>query len=176
MRRVVTGHSPQGSAAVASDGEPSRVARFESRPGFELTLLWATEGVPDVPGPAGDPAQTAWPFVPGSGATRFGIACFPSPGLPVDGHAFLRELSAKAPGLAGERDPANPGMHATETVDYVVVVSGELELALDGGETTKLRAGDCVVQNGTRHAWRNIGPEPAIMVFVMIGARRTPVP
>jgi quercetin dioxygenase-like cupin family protein len=63
-------------------------------------------------------------------------------------------------------------MHQTLSVDYDVIVSGELWLELDDGEIRHLEAGDTVIQNGTRHAWRNRGTVPAVMVAVLVGAAR----
>ena len=69
-------------------------------------------------------------------------------------------------------EPDNPGMHTTDTIDYVVVLSGETWLELDHGERLLVRAGDTVVQNGTRHAWRNTSEEPCVMAVALVGATR----
>ena len=66
----------------------------------------------------------------------------------------------------------NIGMHTTDTVDYEFVISGEVVLELDDGAEVTLRPGDTVVQNGTRHAWRNRTSEPAVLVVVLVGAKR----
>jgi mannose-6-phosphate isomerase-like protein (cupin superfamily) len=168
MRRIVTGLNQESRGTIAMDGAAPRVARFDTRPGFELTLLWSTDALTQ-PATGGDPTLTAWPWVPRAGGTRFGICQLPPLGPPIDGGAFLREVAAKAPGLAGDRDPAEPGMHATPTIDYLVVLSGEVVMEMEDGNTTVVRAGDCVVQNGTRHAWRNRGEVPCVMVYVMLG-------
>jgi quercetin dioxygenase-like cupin family protein len=64
------------------------------------------------------------------------------------------------------------GMHTTDSIDFEVVISGKVYLQLDGGEERLLLPGDTVVQNGTRHVWRNPGPEPCLLAVVMIGAHR----
>jgi quercetin dioxygenase-like cupin family protein len=69
-----------------------------------------------------------------------------------------------------ERD--TPGMHTSDTLDYGIVIRGEVILELDDGKTVHLRQGDCVVQNGTRHRWRNPLSEPCLMAFVLIGGQR----
>jgi len=69
-----------------------------------------------------------------------------------------------------ERD--TPGMHTSDTLDYGIVIRGEVILELDDGKTVHLRQGDCVVQNGTRHRWRNPLSEPYLMAFVLIGGQR----
>lgn len=85
-------------------------------------------------------------------------------------HSFRKEYLAKAPGLAESMELQDSGMHTTESVDYGVVISGEITLELDDGATVELKQGDCVVQNGTRHAWRNRSAKPCIMAFVLVGA------
>ncbi|MGH7857089.1 MAG: cupin domain-containing protein, partial [Candidatus Binatia bacterium] len=65
-----------------------------------------------------------------------------------------------------------PGMHTTQTVDYGVVLRGEISLELDDGAKVRLRPGDCVVQNGTRHAWRNESGRECVMAFVIVGAEK----
>jgi quercetin dioxygenase-like cupin family protein len=90
-----------------------------------------------------------------------------------DPEAAGREYLEFLPGLAESFDPDGSGMHRTATVDYDVIVSGELWLELDDGELRHLRAGDIVIQNGTRHAWRTRSDSPAVMLAVLVGARRT---
>jgi quercetin dioxygenase-like cupin family protein len=81
-------------------------------------------------------------------------------------------MEEKLPGFLGHLEPDNPGMHTTDTVDFEVVLSGEVVLELDDGAEKVLRPGDAVVQNGTRHRWGNRGTEPAVLALVLIGAHR----
>ena len=92
--------------------------------------------------------------------------------LPRDGiaEAAAAELEATLPGLLSYAESDHPGMHTTPTVDYAFVVSGSVVLDLDDRAEAELHPGDTVVQNGTRHAWRNRGSEPCRMVLVTIGA------
>ena len=83
------------------------------------------------------------------------------------------EVDEKLPGLLDVLEPDNPGMHTTDTIDLEYVVSGRVVLELDDGQTRELGPGDVVVQNGTRHAWRNPFSEPCRMVVVLMGAKRT---
>ena len=85
-------------------------------------------------------------------------------------------MEAKLPGLGAHMEPGAPGMHTTATIDFEVVLDGEVWLELDDGEEVHLHAGDCVVQNGTRHAWRNHGSAPARLAVFLIGAHHTEVP
>jgi quercetin dioxygenase-like cupin family protein len=88
--------------------------------------------------------------------------------------ALRAEMETKLPGLASHMEPKNPGMHTTDTIDFEYIVSGECWLELDEGATVQLKAGDTVVQNGTRHAWRNKATEPCHIVVFMVGVPRTP--
>jgi quercetin dioxygenase-like cupin family protein len=84
----------------------------------------------------------------------------------------LLECEERLPGLLGHMENDSPGMHTTDTIDFEYVISGEVWLELDDGKEVHLRPGDTVVQNGTRHAWRNKGSEPCRMAVCMVGARR----
>jgi quercetin dioxygenase-like cupin family protein len=90
----------------------------------------------------------------------------------LDTNAALAEMRSKLPGLLDAMEPGHPGMHTTDTVDIDYIVSGEVWLELDDGVQVQLRQGDCVVQNGTRHAWRNKATQPCVMAAAAIGAQR----
>jgi mannose-6-phosphate isomerase-like protein (cupin superfamily) len=94
----------------------------------------------------------------------------------LDIEAALAAFEESLPGLAAHLEPDNPGMHTTATVDYEYIVSGSVVLELDDGVEVELHAGDTVVQNGTRHAWRNRTDEPCLLVVVLIGAHHDAVP
>ena len=89
----------------------------------------------------------------------------------IDAEAATQEFFAHFPGLAERMEPENPGMHASDTVDYGIALSGEIDLELDDGGVKRLKAGDCYVQNGTRHAWRNPGDVDCVLAAVSVGAR-----
>ena len=88
-----------------------------------------------------------------------------------DGEAARKEVLSRLPGLADRFEKEDPAMHKTNTVDYAVVFEGEIWLELDDGNTVHLERGDVVVQNGTRHAWRNKGTKPVTMLFFLNGAK-----
>ncbi|MEO6001755.1 MAG: cupin domain-containing protein [Opitutus sp.] len=145
----------------------------ESLPGLELIELWATEEKAKVPAPDLDPTLTMKSFVPGPGGSRFRI--FRLPGISeraFDAQAFQREFASKAPGLANAMEEDGSGMHTTDTVDYLVILSGAVKLELDDGRNVQLKTGDCVIQNGTRHAWKNVSRDPCVIAVVMVGAVR----
>lgn len=180
MRRIVTGHTESGKSVFVSDGKPPRVVTLKNLPGLEFFEVWATEGIPAIPADEGDPTVEMASFVPGPGGTRFRITVNP-PAQEleraleegIDLAAIQQELLAKVPGLAEALEIEDPGMHTTDTIDYVIVLSGEIWLELDDGAEVHLKPGDCVVQNGTRHAWRNRGSDPCVMAGVMVGAKRS---
>ena len=173
LRRVVTGRNRAGKAIFVQDGVAPRVVTTETLPGLALVEVWATDMIPTLPIAPGDLTTTMKSFVPGPGGTRFRIVQFPgASSRAFDQEAFRREYLAKAPGLAEAMELQDSGMHTTESVDYGVVISGEITLELDDGATVGLKQGDCVVQNGTRHAWRNTNATPCVMAFVLVGAAR----
>jgi mannose-6-phosphate isomerase-like protein (cupin superfamily) len=114
-------------------------------------------------------------YFPPVGGFRFAMLSIPplSATPPaVDPEAAANEFKEKLPGFLALVDPNNPGMHRTDTIDFEYVISGEVWLELDDGVEVHLRPGDTVVQNGTRHAWRNKGTEPCRMVVILVGAHR----
>jgi mannose-6-phosphate isomerase-like protein (cupin superfamily) len=112
-----------------------------------------------------------------AGGYRFGFFTLgpDSVTLPADLDimAALTEMGRNLPGLAEVMEPDHPGMHTTDTVDIDLVISGEVWLELDNGEEIELKAGDSVVQNGTRHAWHNRTTEPAVIFVTLLGAARS---
>jgi mannose-6-phosphate isomerase-like protein (cupin superfamily) len=173
VRRVVTGHSPEGKAVVASDEEVDPVT-LDLLPGFEFHRLWGGDEAPTYPDD-GAPLS-AVEYFPPVGGFRFGLFTVPPETTlapdDIDVEAALAAMEEQLPGMGGHMEPDNPGMHTTDTVDYEFVVSGEVTLELDDGVEVDLSAGDTVVQSGTRHAWRNRSAEPCTMVVVLVGAHR----
>lgn len=173
IHRVVTGHAPDGSSLVAMQSAPPRTDAFTHIPGMVSRLVWATGPVASLPFGGTDPTSAVSNFVPGPGETRFIVVTFPPDAVFADASfdvdAAIRENLAVSPGLAERFEP--DGMHTTPTVDYGVVLDGEIWLELDQGRSTLLRQHDVVVQNGSRHAWRNKSDRSATLAFVLIGAR-----
>lgn len=173
IRRVVTGHTPDGKAIVASDEVVAPVT-VALAPGTEFYRLWGADTAPVFPDDGSPPAMPT--YFPPVGGFRFGLFTVPpeSDGRreQLDVAAALAEAEERLPGLMGHMERDTPGMHTTDTVDYEFVVSGEVSLELDDGQEVQLRPGDTVVQNGTRHRWRNRGDEPCVLVVVLVGAER----
>jgi hypothetical protein len=174
IRRVVTGHDPAGASAVVLDTAVPRSDAFRHIPGMVSRLVWASAPVPGLPFDGVDPTLAVADLVPAPGATRFLIVTFPPDSVfsapDFDPAAAAAENLAISPGLAERFEP--DGMHTTDTVDYGIVLDGEIWLELDEGRSAHLRRHDVVVQNGTRHAWRNKSERPATLAFVLIGAHR----
>jgi len=170
MRRIVTGHTQSGKSVIVDDAELPRVPIVQDLLVGEGTELWATEGTPTIPIEESDHKKRPSFGFPGPGGTRARISCI------HPDNEVLRQASEKGVDLVGMwRELTGEeefGMHTTDTIDYGIVLSGEVWLELDDGAEVHLKPGDCVVQNGTRHAWRNKGSETCVMAFVMVGAKR----
>jgi hypothetical protein len=176
VRRIVTGHDGDGKAVFVDDAPAPRAAAFTSVPGHAFAQVWSTAPGAGLPAPACDPTQAGGSLLPAPGGSSFLVVAFPpdavmtGPGF--DGAAAGAELGAALPGLIDTFEPDHPGMHTTDSIDYGIVLDGEIWLELDDGATRHLRRGDVVVQNGTRHAWRNRSGATATMAFVLLGAAR----
>jgi len=173
IRRVVTGHD-NGRSIFKDDGPPTRGKVFDHTPGFAQFLLWSTEADPCLPaGP--DPAPTVKSFHPGPNETRFLLLTLPPDSVMTSSGfnpaAALQEHLEQTPGIVERFEET--GMHTTDTIDYGVVLEGEIDLELDDGETLHLGQHDFFVQNGTRHGWRNRGKTSATLAIVLIGANRS---
>ena len=140
VRRVVTGHDGKGRAIVKSDGIMDNVVQV--RPGASWTVLWTTEGDIDN----NDESDGA----------RRAVATSHD-----DGTVF--RIVRYEPGVTRRN-------HRTDSLDYGILLSGELDMELDDGAVVHLKPGDVVVQRGTIHNWANPGSEPAVMAFVLIAA------
>jgi quercetin dioxygenase-like cupin family protein len=142
VRRVVTGHDSRGRAVVKIDEICSNV--ISNRPGSSSSVVWSTEGFPVDNDGETDPT-----------AQRIGTTI-------EEGTVF--RVVRYEPGLT-------PRMHRTDSIDYAVVLSGQIEMELDDHQTVSLKAGDLIVQRGTIHAWVNHGPEPCEIAFVLVAAK-----
>ena len=170
---VVTGQTKSGKSVIVSHApvQPTVVAMM---PGYEFYRLWGSDATPTLPS---DGAPTAQPlYFPPKNGFRFGMFTLP-PATSVRSEkaptaAELEEVRQKLPGVLEVLEPDHPGMHTTDSVDFDVVVFGEVVLELDDGAEVALKAGDCVIQNGTRHAWHNRSNEQCTIAFSLVGAER----
>ena len=153
IRRVVTGHDDQGKSVVLSDGPPPQHHAMQGPGvGADFVEIWSTpQPVPELTStPASEPNERAFTI------------------MPPEGH-LLRLIRIYPPKDGGKRTV----MHRTKTLDYVVVIEGEVVLILDDSEVV-LGKGEVVVQRGTNHAWENRSEEVALMAFFHIDAEFAP--
>lgn len=170
VRIVVTGHDADGTSVFVRDeavaGETARAL-----PGWAFHKLWGLDAPPTFPDDGAEPAWQA--YFPPPGGIRFSLSTIPPEGLEppadLDPDEGAAEVERVLPGLAAYMEEDEPGMHTTATVDLEVILAGSCILELDGGVERTVSAGDVVVQNGTRHRWRNPGPEPCVMAVFMLG-------
>ncbi|MEX2446694.1 MAG: cupin domain-containing protein [Dehalococcoidia bacterium] len=145
VRRVVTGHNEDGKAVVTIDELGKTAVR---RPGAEASVIWTSVGFPvNNDGNEDESEREAGTTLPGGTVFR---------------------ILALEPGNS-------PRMHRTDSLDYAVVMSGEIDMELDDGVSVHLKAGDVVVQRGTVHNWANRGTETCVLAFVLIDAKSVEV-
>ncbi len=172
---VVTGQSESGKSLIMRNTpiKPVCLALF---PGYEFHRIWGSDSIPELPSDGTPPPQLRY-FPPKSGF-RFGFFTIPPDTTTrvdrISTASALEEIQHKLPGMIDVLEPDHPGMHTTDTVDFDVIVSGEVYLELDDGAEVLLKAGDCVIQNGTRHAWHNRSSEKCVISVAIVGAERKP--
>jgi hypothetical protein len=170
VRRVLTGHDAQGKSVFIADGHAPNVKEMASMPGLALTDLWETKGAPASNAGSADAAERPVRLEPPKNGTILRIVEFP-PDSAWRGGANGREaFKSIGAGHAQDRASADPMMHTTSTVDYIIVLKGEIHAIMDNGETL-LRAGDILVQRGTNHSWSVRGSEPCIVAAVLVNAK-----
>ena len=143
VRRVVTGHDSGGKAVAIYDGVAGNIA--DPRPGVQTALIWTTDSTPAELTGYDDRGANTVPRAPAYRGSTFRVIEF-SPG--------------------NQRD-----MHVTPTIDYAVVMEGEIDMELDDGVEVHLQAGDVLVQRATVHNWVNHGDAPCVIAFVLIDAQ-----
>jgi mannose-6-phosphate isomerase-like protein (cupin superfamily) len=167
-RRVVTGKDRSGKAIVLSDETLAAHGRPEM--GIAPTLLWMTDSAPARMRMPPDLPQVG--VAPTPNGTVFRIVEI-APEQTITASAEARRATMQQMNLAPEGPqadhPRHPGMHRTSTVDYAVILSGEIDMLLDEADV-HLKAGDVVVQQATNHAWTNRGSEPCRIAFILIDA------
>ena len=171
MRRIITGHNEDGKSIITMDGPPARSIGEDVGGLFEL---WNTDGNDVNSCDVIDRADEDIILSPPDGGTKFRyFQINPLPeGVPEE---MMQEIAADAfekIGAAHHRidTSKHPAMHKTETVDYIILLKGDVTLVLDE-EDVDLKPFDVVVQRGTNHAWVNNGKEPALLIAVLIDSK-----
>ena len=168
VRCVITGHDSAGKSIVARD----ELVPPKSVLGYEFHRLWGSDEHPALPNDG--KSHVPRMYLPTPDGYRFGFFVMPpnTDAMPPEQFmAALPEMMEKLPGLV-DLEPKHVGMHTTQTVDFDVVLSGEVWLELDDGKEVLLKAGNCVVQNGTRHAWHNRSSEKCVVAVTLLGAKK----
>jgi mannose-6-phosphate isomerase-like protein (cupin superfamily) len=170
VRRVLTGHDAEGRSTFIADGTAPNTKEMPSFPGLALTDLWETKGAPASNSGDADAADRPIRLEPPKNGTILRIVEFPPDSArpkDSDGSAGFKAIGA---GHAQDRRSADPMMHKTSTVDYIIVLKGEIYAVMETGEKL-LRAGDILVQRGTNHSWSVRGSEPCIVAAVLVNAK-----
>jgi mannose-6-phosphate isomerase-like protein (cupin superfamily) len=178
IHRVVTGHDDDGKAVVVSNGPLSTVAELKALPGTVFHEVWATLATPAPVGNGPDPVAGPVVLPPPRHGTRIRFV-----DIPPDTDDFLRHGAAQMASAFSEigdagastvrADSPHPLMHRTESVDYGIVIEGEMTLVLDDSEVL-LKPGSVVVQRGTNHAWANRSGRPCRMLFILVDGQYEP--
>jgi Cupin domain len=178
VRRLVTGHDGSGKAIIVEDGWAPAVHTFERRPGAAVTELWKTAATPAPIGTDADITQGPMQLAPPPGGSVFRVIVIaPETAesrarLAQDAKGAFGDIGAKGASTFKAGAP-HPMMHRTETIDYGIVLEGEVYAVLEDSERL-MKAGDVIVQRGTNHAWSNRSGKPCKMAFILIDGRFDP--
>jgi hypothetical protein len=177
VRRVVTGHDADGNAVFLEDGPVPRVQRVGGERGPLFFEVWNTcESPARIERTSGEPAEAGIRLAPPKNGTRIRVLDIPPEDAsfaaisPEEAQAHFAEVGAGDASSHSGAGSRHAFMHKTETVDYGIVLEGELTLILDIGETV-VRAGDIVIQRGTNHGWANRSGKNCRIAFILIDGK-----
>jgi len=173
VRRIVTGHDPEGTAVVVKDGKIDSVTRTA---GVASALLWVTDETPADISANKDRAERTIGVPPPINGSILRVVDFPpvQGEIKVDNAAFTSEMGLGTQTRRKGKYTDHPFMHRTKSIDYAIVLEGEIDMLLDDSKI-HLKAGDILVQQGTNHAWVNTGKTTCRIAFVLIGANEPAV-
>jgi hypothetical protein len=178
LRRVITGFDGSGQSVFVEDG-PAHLVSSPVRPGLRHSHVWATGAIP-APVAAPDRSPEVRGIMPPPRGSVMNIVDIPpEPREPAERERLLADMKERIrnagihpePGVTRDPDGAHPGMHQTDTIDYAIVLSGEIYAVVEKGETL-LKAGDVLIQRGTNHAWSNRSDTYCRIAFVLVAATR----
>ncbi|WP_284615088.1 cupin domain-containing protein [Aquabacterium humicola] len=178
IHRVVTGHDADGKAIVTSDGALPTVVELQALPGTVFHEVWSTVGAPATVDNGADPTLGPIVLPPPVRGTRMRFVDIPpdSAEFLAHGAARMKDAFSQIGDVAAstvKAESPHPLMHRTESVDYGIVIDGEMTLVLDDSEVA-LKPGSVVVQRGTNHAWANRSGRPCRMLFVLVDGAYEP--
>ena len=168
FRRVITGHDANGVADIVCNEPAAQILQRSSRPSVTLTNFWISNGTPaEYDGPE-ETCTGDFVLYPPAHGSVFRCVEFepedPDVLAQLDGKAAFAEMGASTNIVEGARHPFR---HRTDSVDYAVILKGEIDMLMDDSEV-HLKAGDVVVQRGTNHAWSNRGAESCMIAFILV--------
>ena len=163
-RRVIAGNDETGKAVIQFDSDAPN--HHQATNSIEVTDLWVTDTTPANNDGGADAADCSIGIPPPPNGSIFRIVEFGPEG--DAGHNDEQDHLAKS-GAATDKDARHPGMHKTNSIDYAIIMSGEIDMLVDEDEV-HVKAGDVVVQRGNNHAWANRGTEPCRIAFILIDA------
>lgn len=169
IRRLVTGHDANGKSIFLMDGDAPNVVVMEKMGGLKVTELWETFDAPADNRGAKDNADRLLHLEPATRGTIFRIVEFPPDAAwktGANGAAAFAEMQASH---AADASSSDPGMHKTASVDYALVLEGEIWAVMETAERL-MKAGDVLIQRGTNHAWANRTDKNSRVMFVLCGA------
>ena len=169
-RRIVTSHDANGRSIFLSDGAAPAVQVIEAFGGMSVTELWRTDESPASNAGDDDPAGKEKSLEPSSLGSKFRVVEYPPDSVRFAGagrESGFAEIGGHH--AMAEDGGRHPGMHKTATVDYAIVLTGEIWAVMDEGETL-MKPGDIMIQRGTRHAWSNRTNEACRVAFILIDA------
>ena len=174
IRRVVTGHNADGRANILFDDLAPNVTELKGWPGAAVTELWVTDEAPVNNHGAVDRSLRPMRHDPTPAGTIFRVVEVPPErvGARIDAASTFAQLGSTHQPRA-EDSARHPTMHKTDSIDYLVVIAGEMWMVMEEGEVL-LRQGDCIVQRGTNHAWVNRGDKPCLLAAILIPAKPAP--
>lgn len=173
-RRIVTGHNSSGKAIIQEDDPVPRFQRIGGDIGPMFHEVWNTRATPvPIDAASGEPHEEGIQLAPPKNGTRIRVLDIPPDGdnlkdlTPEQARAHFEEIGAGGASSHSGDDSRHAHMHRTETIDYGIVLEGEIVLIVDEGETT-VRAGDIVIQRGTNHGWANRTDKNCRIAFILI--------
>jgi naringenin degradation protein FdeH len=171
VRRFVTGHNAAGKAIVMLNDYAPNATEIKGWPGLGVTEVWVTDEMPVDNHGAKDRSLRPMRHDPTPSGTIFRVVEIPPEGK-IDPEVAFGHLGSHNKPSATD-SAKHPTMHKTNSIDYLVVISGSMHMLMEEGEV-ELHAGDCIVQRGTNHAWVNRSGEPCLLAAVLIDAKPAP--
>jgi mannose-6-phosphate isomerase-like protein (cupin superfamily) len=173
VKRVVTGHNSAGQSVILYEDRGLNVTHIPSWKGLYVTELWVTNEAPVNNSGDADLSLRPMKHDPDSMGSIFRLVEIPPESeTTFDAKGIFEELGSSTKPTE-EDSSTHPTMHKTNSIDYLVVVSGQMYMVMEDGETL-LNQGDCVVQRGTNHAWVNKSDKPCLLAAVLIDAEPAP--